>query len=781
MSDVSIPNLDWRVVLNRASPPGQRGWGRVRASQISELARAVTAAAWGQAFNAVLLVFILAGTIDLGILTLWLLSITLLMLLAFSSLRQIQGRTIHSVSRRTIDRAGYHSLAFGFLWAVPAIYFFPLATHPEQLAICLITASMMAGAAFIFASVPPAASAYVCVMGPAATCMLAGTGWPVVAAVGPIYTIGLLVMILSSGRAFMRRKCTELALEERTETVSLLLRDYESSDADWLWQTNSKLAFQNVSARFARALGRSSEMLERSSILDLLAASKAASSGAGKSLDPLIRAIASHAPFAEVVVPISGSDGTRCIELSARPRFNAQGRFVGYRGVGSDVTEARQAADRIDHMARHDALTGLPNRLQLLEAMSHALDRAHAAGGACAMLLIDLDRFKSVNDSLGHVAGDHLLRQVSARFEPLLSEGMTVGRLGGDEFALVLPEQGDRAAIAALAKALIEALKQPFVYHDQHLFVGASIGIAIGPRDGATVEELIRNADLALYRAKGEGGNDLCFYEPSLHAQAEERRRIELAMRTALDNGEFSLAYQPVFDAATGVIKSFEALLRWHSPTLGELGPVKFVPIAEETGLIGRIGEWVLREACREAAAWPAHVSIAVNISPLQLQEQGFIPQLIACLSHTGLDPRRLELEITETVFLHINPQTQRVLHQIQALGIRLAIDDFGTGYSSLGYLRDTRFDTLKIDRSFVQSVRKGDRESGAIIRAVVALAGSLGMKTVAEGVETAEQLDIVRQLGCDHIQGYIFSDPLPGHAVRPLLASQGPRSAAAA
>lgn len=779
MSNSTLPNLNWRVVFNRATPPDHRGWGRVRAAQINEMARAVSAAAWGQAFNALLLLLILAGSVNVNLLALWLLSLTLLMLMAFSFLKQIQGRMVHSVPRRALDRAGYHSIAFGFLWAVPAIYFFPQVSHPEQLAICIVTAGMMAGAAFIFATVPPAASGYVCVMGGAATTMLAGTGWPIVIAIGPIYTIGLLVMILSSGRAFMQRTCFELALEERTETVSLLLRDYETSDADWLWQTNSSLAFQHVSPRFARAIGHAAADLEGSSILDLIGGGEASRRGGAKAGGPIADALARRAPFSEVMVSIEGSDGAKCIELSARPRFNSQGRFIGYRGVGSDVTEARQAADRISYMARHDALTGLPNRMQLLEAMGLALEEAQAGAGRCAMLLIDLDRFKSVNDSLGHVAGDHLLRQVSSRFDPLIGEGMTVGRLGGDEFALVIPQVADPAEIERLARRLIDALKEPFDYRDQRLFVGASIGIAVGPDDGGTVEELIRNADLALYRAKGDGGNDVCFYEPSLHARAEERRRIELAMRTALERDEFHLVYQPVFDAKTSCVKSFEALLRWRSPDLGEIPPMKFIPIAEETGLIGHIGEWVLRQACAEASEWPSEISIAVNLSPLQLQEAGFIPALISSLSGSGMDPRRLELEITETVFLHITPQTQKVLHQIQSLGVRLAIDDFGTGYSSLGYLRDTRFDTLKIDRSFVQSVRQEDRESGAIIRAVVALAGSLGMKTVAEGVETQEQLEIVRQLGCDRIQGYIFSDPLPRSGVKRLLAADGKQAAA--
>jgi diguanylate cyclase (GGDEF)-like protein/PAS domain S-box-containing protein len=778
MSDVVLPKVDWAVVFNRASPPGWKGWGRVRAAQIMELRRSLKVAAWGQSFNAILLAAVCAGSARPEELALWLLALASLMILVGWNIRKAGGREILSVSRKAIDRAAYYAMAFGLLWAVPANFFFGPGDHAQQLAVCVVTASMMAGAAFIFSPVPPAAAAFVFTVGAGVTNMLESTGSPIVTLIGAIYTGGLLVIIHASGAAFMRRRCMELALEERTETVSLLLRDYESSDADWLWHTNRSLAFQNVSARFARAIGYTSAELEGMSIHDLLERSRKADPGAAKSLDAIVESLEGRAPFSEQLVPIQGIDGIRRIELSARPRFSSQGRFIGYRGVGSDVTEARAAADRIAHMARHDALTGLPNRLQLLERLGEAIEEVHAEGGQCAVLLIDLDRFKSVNDSLGHVAGDHLLRQVCSRFEPLLTEDMMVGRLGGDEFALIIPKAGDREAIRALCLQLIEALKLPFVYNDQHLFVGASIGIALALADGDTVEELIRNADLALYRAKDEGGNDVCFYEPGLHAMAEERRLMELALRTALERGEFRLVYQPVIDAGSSSVKSFEALLRWSNPELGDVPPSKFITIAEETGLIVRIGEWVLRSALDEATHWPKDVSIAVNISPLQLQHPGFLLTLISALSQTGLDARRVELEITETVFLHINPLMQKVLHQIQTLGVRLAIDDFGTGYSSLGYLRDSNFDTIKIDRTFVQAVTKDDPESGAIIKAVVALAGNLGMATIAEGVETTEQLEMMRELGCDHIQGYVFSDPLPSASVKALL-ERGARRAA--
>ncbi|MGQ0559334.1 MAG: putative bifunctional diguanylate cyclase/phosphodiesterase, partial [Sphingosinicella sp.] len=385
---------------------------------------------------------------------------------------------------------------------------------------------------------------------------------------------------------------------------------------------------------------------------------------------------------------------------------------------------------------------------------------------------------KTINDSLGHVAGDHLLQQVSRCLESVISDEMTAGRLGGDEFAVIVPNIASREETQQLCLALVGSLQGPFHYRDQRLFVGASIGVAFGPGDGESVEELIRSADLALYRAKDGSGNEIAVFESGLHALAEDRRKIELALHGAVDAGEFNLNYQPVVESGTLKPRSFEALLRWVNPELGSIPPTKFIPIAEETGLLGRIGEWVLRTACQEAATWPREIGVAVNVSPRQLRDPGFTVTLVSALTQAGLEPHRLELEVTENLFLELTGATQKILQQIQSLGVRLAMDDFGTGYSSLGYLRKAEFNTLKIDRSFVQSMSADNPESTAIIRAVVALAGSLGMKTVAEGVETDEQLQLVRALGCDRVQGYIVSKPVSAAGAKTLLL-QGNRAAA--
>ena len=771
MTDKTLPKLDWRVVFNRAVPPGVRGWGRVRAAQLAAMRPAMAVAAWGQAFNALFIAYMLWGRVSPSALGLWLFCVSLLMLYFAQQQRNLRGREIHALPRKTINRAAYHSVFIGLVWAFPARYFFEQADHSQQLALCVITATMMAGAAFVFSPIPAAAAAYVLIMGVAAARMLSTTDNLLILLIAPVYSAALVAMVLINGRAFMQRKFLDIALEEREQTVSLLLREYESSDADWLWQTNTQFCFENVSARFARASGRSIEELEGLSLIEFLKASSRQSQSTRRAHAAALATIGRRESFSELLIALPFADGgIRTIELSARPTFNKQGRFTGYHGVGSDVTAARQAADRIAHMARHDALTGLPNRLQLMDNLAAALKQAQGRGTQCAMLLVDLDRFKTINDSLGHVAGDHLLQQVSRSFETVISDEMTAGRLGGDEFAIVVPEAESREELEQLCLALVSALQGPFLYRDQRLFVGASVGVAFGPGDGDTVEELIRNADLALYRAKAGSGNDIRFYEPGLHAKAEERRKLELALRSAMDAGEFNLVYQPVVAAQSGEITSCEALLRWQHPELGAVPPAKFIPIAEETGMLGRIGEWVLRRACREAACWPEDVGVAVNVSPRQLRDPGFIVTLVSALTQAGLEPSRLELEVTESVFLELTGATQKVLQQIQSLGVKLAMDDFGTGYSSLGYLRRADFDTLKIDQSFVQSISAQDPESTAIIRAVVALAGSLGMKTVAEGVATMEQLGIVRALGCDKIQGYIFSRPIAAETVREML-----------
>jgi diguanylate cyclase (GGDEF)-like protein len=769
MSDRSLPDIDWRVVFNRATPLGLRHWGRVRAAQLKALGPALVIAGCGLTFNTVFTLYLLHDQVSAATLAAWVLVLAAAAGFVLRQTWRLRQREFHSVGRKAIDRTAVYSLMFGIVWVLPIRYFFASAGQAEQVAIGIMTAVMMAGAAFVFAPLPAASVGFITVTGVTITHMLS-PGSDATFLLGPVYMLAMFGFVFVNGRAFMQRTWLDIELEQKRETVSLLLREYETSDADWLWRTNGALRFEKVSQRCARALGRTPEGLARATLGDLLAESPRTDQTARRAIASALAAITRREAFSELLLPVESNGEARIIELSARPRHSQQGRFIGYEGVGSDVTEARRAAARIAHMAHHDALTGLPNRLHLLDSLQAALENGVRRGDRPAVVLIDLDRFKSINDTLGHVAGDHLLEQVARCLEDIISDEMTAGRLGGDEFAIVVPAVESRAELEQMCLALIGALHGPFHYHDQRLVVGASIGVAIGPRDGDTVEELVRNADLALYKAKAGAGNETCFYDPAMHELSEERRKIELALREAAELDQFTLNYQPLVNSQTGQIESFEALLRWNHPELGQVSPAKFIPIAEDTGQLGKIGEWVLRTACKEAAAWPDHIGIAVNVSPRQVQDPGFLVTLMSALTQAELAPQRLELEVTESVFLELTGRTQKMLQQIQSLGVKLAMDDFGTGYSSLGYLRRAEFDTLKIDQSFVQSVRADDPGSTAIVRAVVALAGSLGMKTVAEGVQTEEQLAIVRELGCDKIQGFIFSRPVAAGTARAML-----------
>jgi diguanylate cyclase (GGDEF)-like protein len=440
----------------------------------------------------------------------------------------------------------------------------------------------------------------------------------------------------------------------------------------------------------------------------------------------------------------------------------------GWVATHQDITEQKQNEARIRHMARHDDLTGLPNRVLLHERMQDALARVRR-GDVLAVLCLDLDNFKNVNDTLGHPIGDALLRVVGERLLETVRETDTVARLGGDEFAIIQASVARPEDAEILARRLVEAISEPYDLDGHQVMVGVSIGIALAPADGNDVDDLMKNADMALYRAKTEGRGIYRFFEPEMDSQLQNRRVMELDLRRALLNQEFTLFYQPLVNLETQRITGFEALLRWRHPERGLVPPLDFIPLAEEIGLIIPIGEWVLREACREATTWPKDVIVAVNLSPTQFRSRNLTHDVIAALAASGLEPHRLELEITESVLLVESDATLDTLHHLRSLGVRIAMDDFGTGYSSLSYLRSFPFDKIKIDGSFVRdSSTRAD--CAAIVRAVAGLGMSLGIPTTAEGVETEEQLRHVFDEGCTEMQGYLFSRPLPAGELHSLL-----------
>lgn len=462
------------------------------------------------------------------------------------------------------------------------------------------------------------------------------------------------------------------------------------------------------------------------------------------------------------------------------------GRRVSFEGRDSflvsavDITERRRAEARIAYMAHHDGLTNLPNRVMFQERLRNALERNHPANKSVAVLCIDLDLFKNVNDSFGHPVGDKLLMQVANRLAANVRDGNLVARLGGDEFAMILGAVTSPNEVSAQAAQVIEIVSAPYQIDDLEVVIGASIGIAIAPGDGRTAEELLRNADMALYRAKSDGGGVHHFFEKEMDRHAQRRRDMEIDLRHALANGEFELHYQPLVDLDQDRIVSFEALLRWRHPEKGMISPADFIPLSEDIGLIVPLGEWVLREACRQAVAWPSEVRVAVNLSAAQFRSRNLSQAVFTALALSGLSPRRLELEITESIFLADSEANLAILHQLREFGVRISMDDFGTGYSSLSYLRSFPFDKIKIDRSFVRDLAERP-DSIAIVRAISGLGRSLNISTTAEGVETIDQLDRLRAEGCTEVQGFLFSAARPASDIAALLEKFGARASKAA
>ncbi len=460
-------------------------------------------------------------------------------------------------------------------------------------------------------------------------------------------------------------------------------------------------------------------------------------------------------------------------ELNIAPVRDEAGAVTHYIGVHSDITGAKQHQDELAHQANHDALTGLPNRNLLWDRIGHACARAQRFGNVATVAFLDLDNFKLVNDSLGHSRGDQLLRAVATRLESSLRAMDTVARLGGDEFVLVLSDQQSEQWVSAEMKRIIDAFSEPFSVEGRDVFITASIGVALYPQDSKDAETLLKSAELAMYRAKDSGRNTYQLYTAELQTRVTERLALENKLRRALEHGEFSLHFQPQIELAGQRVIGCEALLRWNQPELGMVSPAKFIPLAEETGLIVPIGEWVVRTACAQNKAWQqaglAPITVAVNISARQFREKSLLQVIQNILEQTGLEPKWLELEVTESVIMH---DAQHVIAALQAfhdMGVTLSVDDFGTGYSSLSYLKRFPVDRLKIDQSFVRDIGT-DADDAAIVQAVINLGHSMNLRVIAEGVETEEQLAFLRRHSCDEVQGYLFGKPMPAEELGRLL-----------
>ncbi len=541
-------------------------------------------------------------------------------------------------------------------------------------------------------------------------------------------------------------------------------RDLSELSSDWFWEQGPDLRF----TQFVQGLNKSERKDESILIGRLRWELPFITDLADPKWDEHRRALEAREPFADFVFAIEGTSGGCWVSISGKPLFDELGQFLGYRGTGKDITERRNTEERIRYLAQHDELTGLANRATLQTSLARAIEQARRHSRRVAVLFIDLDRFKIINDTLGHDAGDAVLKTVSARLRDSLRGSDVIARQGGDEFVVVVEEFSNETDLAGVARKILETFEQPLNLGGQEFLLTASIGIGTYPDDGRDVQGLLKAADMAMYRAKEAGKNNFQFYSPQMNSHSFERLALEAALKRALERGELLLHYQPKLELATGRIAGAEALIRWQHPDMGLVSPLRFIPIAEETGLIAPIGAWVLEEACRQTKAWQAAglgaLSIAVNLSSRQFVQGALLEEVLSALNRTGLEPRHLELELTESTVMQNPERAAGVLAELAALGVSLAIDDFGTGYSSLAYLKRFPVSTLKIDRSFIMDL-PDDPDDAAITRAVIALARSLKLTVVAEGVETGRQLDFLSAHACDLVQGFFVARPLPAAA----------------
>ena len=546
-----------------------------------------------------------------------------------------------------------------------------------------------------------------------------------------------------------------------------MLDDFEASGLGWFWATDSQGRLTYLSESAAGKIGVRRDKIIGMPVTDLFHSD---SGGESDGERPVSFMLNSHSRIIEKPVRLN-CENEIWWAISAKPKLDASGGFLGYRGSAKDITRTRESERDATRLAEYDSLTGLANRHRMAKRLKTTLSAYKVAKRNCALVMIDLDRFKRVNDTLGHPAGDELLKQVARRLERIVDRNGEIGRLGGDEFQIILPDIDDRGTLGELASRIIQMVSQPYSIEGVRATIGTSVGIAIAPYDGIDSGELTKAADLALYAAKGGGRGQYRFYSSDLKDQAEERREIEEELRDALDRGELEIAYQPFVNASDHVLKGFEALMRWNHPERGLVSPAQFIPIAEEGNLIIELGKWALRQACEDASNWPAELRVAVNVSAAQFSSEDFPGVVAQALASSGLDPRQLELEITESVLVDTDAVNE-MIKQLRSLGVRLSLDDFGTGYSSLGYLSKVRFDKIKIDQSFVRGSTEADTSKSAIISAVVSLGRAMDMEITAEGVEAMDELALVKDRGATHIQGYIFSRAISQQEVVDKLAS---------
>ena len=535
-----------------------------------------------------------------------------------------------------------------------------------------------------------------------------------------------------------------------------LLDSFEQAGLGWFWATDAAGRVIYLSKTATNSLDMSSDQVIGKPFSDLFTAETGDDDE--KPERPLAFLLGARNSIVQLPVKVVNGKSEYWWEIAGKPQYDEEGEFTGYRGSAKDISASIETRRDAERLSQFDSLTGLANRHRMTKRLSKTLEAYRNSKRSCALMMLDLDRFKQVNDTLGHPAGDELLRQVAARLKTIVDKKGEIGRIGGDEFQILLPDIDDRGVLGDMAQRLIQMISQPYSINGSRAIIGTSLGIAIAPYDGLDADELVKAADMALYAAKGGGRGQHRFYHSDLKDGAKQRRRIEEDLRDAVAAEELEMHYQPLVDAKTHKVACLEALMRWNHDDRGWVSPGAFIPVAEDLGIIVEMGEWALNQVCRDVCDWPGEVKCAVNVSAVQFARDDF-PEIVArALQNSGVDPARIELEITESVFVGDLERTIRIFKELKQLGVRLSLDDFGTGYSSLSYLRDAPFDKIKIDQSFVRGSTEAGNNNSQLVGAIVSLAGALKMVTVAEGVETKDELKLVKKLGATYIQGRIFS-----------------------
>ncbi|MEL7481235.1 MAG: EAL domain-containing protein [Pseudomonadota bacterium] len=728
----------------------------IRAKQIETVRGLIPTMMMAQLINGavVLMAFWRSGAEQL--LGLW--AITLCFLCGTTMLRAVRSQETgpkKTRSLRSIERMTRGAMLMGFVWGVVPVIVIPYTGTLGHMTLGIILAGMSFAGAFLMARVPSAAYALIV---PIMIGQIIGMQlqpdpvYDLLSILSVIYVGMLVVCIQWSHSRYVDQLVNEAAIIEQEQLISLLLRDFEESTSDWLWQIDDEGSLVEIPTNVRGDKDQYAMMSAGKRLVDVFSDSDAR--------NILEKSIERRQSFRDLVLPVDTPNGESWWLLTGKPIFNA-GFFAGFRGVASDVTSSKESEDRIAHLAHYDTLTGLPNRVTLLEALERHVRTKPAPGHQKALFWVDLDNFKWVNDTLGHPAGDELLRMVADRLSAACEGNDIVARLGGDEFAMILERKGSSLEIELAAHEIVNEFANPFVIMGSSVRCTASIGVRKFDPFTYDAQTLLKHADLALYEVKTNGRAGVCVFTSELEVKASKRRQIENDLSSALDNNELLVYFQPQIDAKSRQMIGCEALLRWAHPTKGLIFPSEFIECAEDSGIITRLGDWVIRAALEQAKRLPEHVRIAVNISPLQIHSANLFSTIVNALARNELDPARLDLEITESVLMNDTEFTLDRLHQLKQLGVRISLDDFGTGFSSLSYLRKFPFDKIKIDKSFVSDLEISE-DSRAITVATLGLAKSLGLRCTAEGVETEFQSRFLTEHGCDELQGFFISRAHP-------------------